>query len=215
MAIGAQAAKKLSKLYPHEEIEYCQLRTVYDKSAETLKDCASSLKTAPTLILSLGEANCGEVKIETRAFNFDQDYSNDNDGVHREGQKIEPNGPSSIGMNYPIQKLWCSLSKRDQRYTVISRNAGSFVCNNLAYHFLHDALDAPMFFVHVPKDKCAFRPEHNFQRSLDIIVALASKAIELGPQNESMPANLSEARSREASSEACENYFFKRLIKAY
>lgn len=215
MAIGKSAVERLKKLSPETEIKYCQLRTVYDKSAETLKDCIASMKEAPSLVLSLGEANCNELKIETRAVNFDRDFSQDNDGIHREGQQIEPNGPKTLGMNYPIQKLWCSLSKRDQRYTVISRNAGSFVCNNLSYHILFDLPQTPMFFAHVPKANCKRRPEHNFNRSLEIVVAFGLKAIELGPTNVKMPATENSAREALDKVNGCERNFFKKLMKAY
>lgn len=141
------------KDHPSFELRLCALNTVFDKSTYQLEDCLRSLPTTPKLVLGLGEANCN-FKIETMGRNLDKTSGPDNEGNERNKTEIIPFGPKAIGLNYPLSQMYCALPTDDRKEVEVSNNAGSFVCNNLAYQMAHQYPELTFGFIHVPSHNC-------------------------------------------------------------
>lgn len=139
--------------HPEFELKICSLETVFDKSFFQLEDCFKALDTTPRLVLALGEANCN-FKVETMARNRDHTKGPDNDGIERKNSIIIPGGPNEIGFLYALPQMYCSLSQPERSKIQVSNNAGSFVCNNLAYQFAYHYPDTEFGFIHVPSSFC-------------------------------------------------------------
>ena len=144
--------------HPEFELKLCSLETVFDKSFFQLEDCIKSLETTPRLVLGLGESNCN-FKIETIARNRDHTKGPDNDGIERKNSKIIPNGPDEIGFLYALPQMYCSLTQDERSKIQVSNNAGSFVCNNIAYQFAYRYPETEFGFIHVPSSTCRNLPE--------------------------------------------------------
>lgn len=159
-------AKKLGNEFsePGINLHLCKLSTVYDKAFAEIQDCITSLPVPPQMIVSLGEAGCVGVKIETRAINFDKSFGADNDGIERAGSQIYVGERKSLGVTLPVNKAYCELSEDQQKGVFISQDAGSFVCNNTIYHTLRN-LTIPATFIHVPTRKCTRGAEHENEMS--------------------------------------------------
>ncbi len=163
-------AKILSKNFSSKNINvhFCGLRTVYFKSSEQLKDCVISLPKKPDYIIGLGEANCKGLKFETIAKNWMKDISQDNDGIHYEGEVIRPGDSQSVEMSLKLKPLYKLLSRRDKKFITFSKDQGTFVCNNLSYIIANDITDIPYTFIHVPRYNCRGR-DKLVKRSVDIL----------------------------------------------
>lgn len=144
---------KQLKDHPDYEIKLCALNTVFDKSTYQLEDCLKAQSVGPLMVLGLGEANCN-FKIETMGRNFDKTAGPDNEGNERNKTEIIPNGSKAIGLNYPLAQMYCALPANDRKDIEVSNNAGSFVCNNLAYQFAHLYPEVTFGFIHVPSHNC-------------------------------------------------------------
>ena len=149
----AEALFKKLKDHPEFELRQCALNTVFDKSTYQLEDCIRELPTAPSVVLSLGEANCN-FKIETMGRNLDKTSGPDNEGNERNRTEIVPKGPGAIGLNYPLAQMYCALPPEDRKEIEVSNNAGSFVCNNLAYQMSYLYPELTFGFIHVPSHNC-------------------------------------------------------------
>lgn len=156
------------KDHPEFELKLCSLRTVFDKSYYQMEDCLKALPVAPKLVLGLGESNCN-LKVETMARNNDKTKGPDNDGIERNNTVIIPEGPKEIGFNYPLAAMYCSLSSPERKEVEVSNNAGSFVCNNLAYQVAYHYPETEFGFIHVPDHDC---------RNLESKTAAAVKSLE-------------------------------------
>lgn len=141
------------KDHPEFEVKLCSLKTVFDKSFYQMEDCLKALPVPPKLVLGLGESNCN-LKIETMARNLDKTKGPDNEGIERNNTIIIPDGPKELGFNYPLGAMYCSVSSEDRKDIEVSNNAGSFVCNNLAYQFAHQYPETEFGFIHVPDHDC-------------------------------------------------------------
>ncbi len=162
--------KALEKRFNNKQInvKYCQLRTVYFKSSEQLKDCINSLDEQPDYIIALGEAHCNGLHFETKAKNWMKDISQDNDGVHFEGEPIRPDQKESVKMSLELRPLYKMLSRSDRRFVKISKDQGTFVCNNLSYIMESDLEDIKYTFIHVPRNNCK-KSDKLVSRSIDVL----------------------------------------------
>lgn len=163
------AKQLLEKMKDHPEVELrlCSLNTVFDKSFYQLEDCYKAARE-PKMVLGLGESNCN-FKIETMARNLDKTKGPDNEGIERNNTVIVKDAPKEFGFNYPLAQMYCSLPQKERSRLEVSNNAGSFVCNNLAYQFAWMYQDAVFGFIHVPASGC---------RNLEEKSALAVKNLE-------------------------------------
>lgn len=194
-------------------LHLCKLKTVYDKAFLEIQDCISELKIAPSMVVSLGEAGCNGVKIETRAANFDQSKGPDNEGIERFKTAIYPGEPQFLGVTLPVEKAFCELSERQRKGVYISTDAGSFVCNNTLYHVLRN-LSVPSTFIHVPTRKCTKGVDH--EDMMSIIIQSMLKTFTKYPTGYSQPSEKWMAKDilkKELSS--CERTFYSILKKEY
>jgi pyrrolidone-carboxylate peptidase len=142
-----------TKDHPDFELRLCRLNTVFDKSFYQIERCLVELPQAPAMVLGLGESNCN-LKIETLGRNLDKTKGADNEGNERNNTPIITNGPKEIGFNYPLPQMFCALNADARARVQVSNNAGSFVCNNLAYQFAEKYVDTVFGFIHVPSHNC-------------------------------------------------------------
>jgi pyrrolidone-carboxylate peptidase len=156
------------KNHPAFELKLCSLSTVFDKSYYQLEDCVKALPEIPKLVLGLGESNCN-LKIEILGRNLDRTKGPDNEGNERNNSVIIPDAPKEFGFNYPLPAMYCSLPNRDRSGIEVSNNAGSFVCNNMAYQFAYNYPEIESGFIHVPAHFC---------RNLESKTAVAVKNLE-------------------------------------
>jgi pyroglutamyl-peptidase len=112
-------------------------------------------KFHPEAILCLGEASTRAVlSIERLAVNLLNFTIPDNQGVQVEDEPIIPGGPAAYFATLPVRKA-CEAVKAAQVPVEISLSAGSYLCNQVFYTLLnflvHQGLDIPAGFIHLPK----------------------------------------------------------------
>lgn len=209
-------AKKLvedfKKEHPEVELVHCELRTVYDKSFETLKDCYSQMKNKPKFIISLGEGGCNKFKIETRAQNLDSDYTSDNDGIHRVKERIIRGASKYLPLSFNWSKQYCALTNKEKKILEISNNAGTFVCNHISYKMRYYFPELSFAFAHVPTFKCASKTTFSQTQSILKKVILSSLkssgTFKLEPYSRRQTRILSK-------SDSCEAQFYQELLRKY
>ncbi|WP_408096654.1 hypothetical protein ACJVC5_16585 [Peredibacter sp. HCB2-198] len=205
----ALALNERLKNHPDFELKLCALSTVFDKSFAQLENCLKNESSAPTLILGLGEANCN-FKIEIAGRNFDKTKGPDNEGNERKSTKILAEGEAAVALNYPLDKMYCSLDQKNRAEIEVSNNAGTFVCNNLAYQFAHYYPEETFGFIHVPSNNCK-----DLKSKTETAIANLSKMIPEALKHSSQPLpiykNDIKARRRSYESDACLNEFYKRV----
>ncbi len=108
----------------------------------------------PDVVLGFGVAQKREaINIERVAHNWDEATIPDNNGVQLIGQKIVLDGPEIYTSTLPIERMLAALQGLNIA-TVLSDNAGRYVCNHVFYCARHEidqlGLDIPCGFVHVP-----------------------------------------------------------------
>lgn len=176
----AQILFERTKSHPDFELRLCPLNTVFDKSFYQFEDCMKGLDVEPKLVLGLGESNCN-FKIETMGRNLDKTKGADNEGNERNNTPIIPEGPKEIGFTYPLPAMYCALSQKDRSDVDVSNNAGSFVCNNLAYQFAYNYENVEFGFIHVPANNCRGldAKTETSVRNLELMISAAVKSTEL------------------------------------
>lgn len=107
---------------------------------------------APDLVLSLGEAARPHVCLESVAVNRDDFPIPDNAGNQPRGAPILPEGPAAYPTTLPVVDLADRLQGTTSVPIVISADAGTYLCNHIAYCLAHelDGSGTPCGFVHVP-----------------------------------------------------------------
>lgn len=135
------------------EIKLCEVQTKFDVSFEELKDCVSALPERPVMVIGLGETGC-DLKVELMGRNKDRTKGPDNAGVQRRNSPIVRGAPPAVGFHYPLSEMYCSLQPADRKEVIVSNDAGSFVCNNLAFQTTWLEADLNFGFIHVPSHFC-------------------------------------------------------------
>lgn len=199
-----------NRLQNHSDIDihFCRLSTVFDKSYAEWETCLKALPKKPDLAIGLGETGC-DFKMEIMARNLDQTFGPDNEGNERNKTKIVLEGPAAMGFNYPLPQMYCSLTDKIRDNLKISNNAGSFVCNNLAYQVAYFYEEVPFGFMHVPSHHC-----RNLEMKNKAIVENLETMILSGVKNEAkrlptLKEELIKLRE-ETRKEKCLNEFYKK-----
>lgn len=163
-------AKELQKQFEGSDIKvhYCQLRTVYYKSADMLKDCYHSLEEKPDYVISLGEGDCDRISFETMAYNKMSSPDADNDGITYTTGKILSDGPRKVDLSLNLSSVLKKLSKKDRKFARMSKNAGRFVCNAHSYLMANTFDESPFTFIHVPSHNCK-NQGYKEKRTLEIL----------------------------------------------
>lgn len=191
------------------EIKLCPLNTVFDKSFYQIEDCFKALDRAPELVLGLGESNCN-FKIETMARNLDKTKGPDNEGNERNNQVIIPGAPSELGFTYPLGSMYCAIPESDRKQIEVSNNAGSFVCNNLAYQFTERYETEKFGFIHVPSHNCK-NLEAKTATAVKNLAAMIPSALNTEDVSRLATRKKELEAQREASkNDKCLNEFYKR-----
>lgn len=132
------------------EIIKLELPVVYDKCGEVLRKTAETVK--PDAILCLGQAEeRNAVTPEYVALNVDYTTSPDNAGNVRMLTPIVKNAPAAYIATLPVKELVQAMAEKGIP-AKISFSAGTYVCNNLMYHALHDnaGTGVKAGFIHLP-----------------------------------------------------------------
>ncbi len=205
----ARALEARFRNHPTLTVHLCGLETVFERSFGQLEDCVRSLPTEPVLVLGLGETGCN-LKAEIMGRNLDHSFGPDNSGTMRKSSPIDPDGPQELGLRYPLAQMYCALSPGERRQMVVSNDAGSFVCNNVAYQYARRYPEQRFGFIHVPSNDC-----RNLERkSEESIVALekmiiAASATEASPRLPVRKIELQVLREQHRG-DRCLSEFYKR-----
>ena len=98
-------------------------------------------------VLSLGYASTREeISVENRAFNELKAGIKDNDGIFKNGEKIDNNGHDYLYTNIDIKRIINALSKY---HLYESNDAGRFICNEVYYLSLKE-MKCNALFIHIP-----------------------------------------------------------------
>lgn len=123
----------------------------FNQSAALLKEKIT--ETSPDVVIMMGLA-AGRSKItpERIAINI-KDGAKDNEGYAPIDEAIDPTGADGIFTTLPIRKMVEAL-KEHQLPATISNTAGTYLCNNMMYTALNEAIknDATYLagFIHIP-----------------------------------------------------------------
>jgi len=81
------------------------------------------------------------------------------------------------GFDLPVQDIYCALSPEEQAQTVISTDAGGYVCNETAYWLISHFLSKPVAytFIHVPNNN--FTQPSDLPRNSGILRKMLDAAI--------------------------------------
>lgn len=133
------------------EVVTAVLPVDFNQSAEQLKQ--NIAKVQPDVVIMLGLA-AGRSKItpERIAINV-KDGAKDNEGYAPVDEPIDVDGPDGLFSTLPIRKMVESL-KDNQLPATISNTAGAYLCNNMMYIALNEAIknDETYLagFIHIP-----------------------------------------------------------------
>lgn len=121
-------------------VETLVLPTARDIAAEQLVDAIKDLNPAAVAMfgISAGRKIGLEQRAKNRQFNV---LFPDNAGARAIG-KIDPNGPRSIDATLPLPDIYERLQAADVP-TKLSKDAGTFVCNELMYRALQHTTTRP------------------------------------------------------------------------
>lgn len=145
------------------DVRTLKLEVAYDIAPQALN--AEMNRYEPDVVISLGESPDAQYRLEHRARNRDDTPFADNRGVVRMGDKIIPGAPDWLMSRLPVSTLRRDLMAAGLP-VIESRDAGSYLCNHLFFHLMHDVTSEPEFrnvmggFIHVPADSLASNPAY-------------------------------------------------------
>ena len=157
------------------DIKLCRLETKYEKAFAQIENCKKELPESPVMILGLGESNC-EMKLEVIMRNKDKTFGPDNAGIERDNTNIIPEAPAVLGMTLPLPEMYCSLGSRERENLTVSSNAGSFVCNNMAFQLSYYYPEITFGFIHVPAQNCR-KLERRTEESVSMLERMLVAAV--------------------------------------
>lgn len=140
--IESDFAFKLN-LFPYHEIDYATLMVSYSKVDLFI----SAMKKDYDLILHMGVAG-KSTKLRFEIIARNEVNSADIEGIERDS-KINLQQENILNTNYPfflIQKL----KDKYFRYTEISKDAGTYLCNYIYFNSLiYNSLESNILFIHI------------------------------------------------------------------
>lgn len=143
------AAKAIENSYSDIKLDVLELPVVWGAPLRLLK--AMCEKSAPSIIVSLGEGKPGQFEIETVAHNF-RKARKDNNSDFPPSSKIKADGPESHFPNAPCKEFRQKLAEKFP--VVLSDDAGSFLCEETLYTLealrLSNSDLRMTLFVHLP-----------------------------------------------------------------
>lgn len=195
-------------------VKLCSLDTKYEAAYGQLESCKKNLSETPTLILGLGESSC-DLKLEMVMRNKDKTYGPDNGGVEKNNTVIIPEAPTALGMTYPLPQMYCALGSKERRNLEVSNNAGSFVCNNVAFQMSYYYPEVSFGFIHVPASNCRKLEKKTEETvsQIERMMVAAVNQIAIDPVPQRLPvtkAELRDTRARLVNKEQCLSEFYDR-----
>jgi pyrrolidone-carboxylate peptidase len=195
-------------------VKLCSLETKYEAAYGQLESCKKNLSETPTLILGLGESSC-DLKLEMVMRNKDKTYGRDNGGVERNNTVIIPEAPTTLGMTYPLPQMYCALSSKERRNLEVSNDAGSFVCNNVAFQMSYYYPEVSFGFIHVPASNCRKLEKKTEETvsQIERMMVAAVNQIAIDPVPQRLPvtkAELRNTRARSVNKDQCLSEFYDR-----
>ena len=129
-------------------VKICELPVLWDRAAELAVDCYQQMAAKPDLVVSFGVGRSDH--IATGAVNLDSGPK-DAGQVKRKKHVIDPSLPERIDFRLPGAWTFDQAIRSSGSTLGLKPNAGSFICNNLAFHLGHyfEREAIPFFFVHV------------------------------------------------------------------
>lgn len=124
---------------------------VADRTAVAALDAAMD-RVNPECVIALGEAaGRSGISIERLAINLRDYRIPDNEGVVIANQPVIPNGPAAYFATLPLERIRFALQSRSVP-SRLSRDAGTFLCNQVMYALLHRAASTGIAagFLHLP-----------------------------------------------------------------
>jgi pyroglutamyl-peptidase len=156
-----------------------EVPVLFDISAQKVLEKIKEIN--PDIIIMVGQAGGRKsICIERLAINIDDSQTPDNGGFKPLDRTISKFGSPAYFSTLPIKKIEQNIHKAHIPVS-ISNSAGTYVCNHLMYHVLHELIstDRPHVkagFIHVPyiPEQTLYK-QHQFSLELSII----KKAIEI------------------------------------
>lgn len=132
------------------EVRVVELPVEWDLSWDLLHDAIR--EHHPRVVVATGMAGSHEMRYEVLAVN--EEWGMDNAGVDPKGGPVVPGGPPTLTPDLPVQAMAAAVEHAGFA-SVISDDAGTYLCNHVMYNLLHYAKnDSPTplaaGFVHVP-----------------------------------------------------------------
>ncbi|HLW57473.1 MAG TPA: hypothetical protein VKY27_08815 [Bacteriovoracaceae bacterium] len=195
----------------------CPLQTSFEKAYPQLKNCLQNIEA--DLVIGLGETGC-KLKAEFVGRNLDKTYGPDNLGVERNNTPIIATGAPYLSLRYPLPQMYCGLSTEERKRLNLSNNAGSFVCNNVAYQMRYFHPEKMVGFIHVPSHFCKNLKQTNKENSQIItkMITVALSTEDNGPylphesNSEEIPITKDQLRKASRSVDnKCYQDFYSRL----
>lgn len=170
------------KLLPDEimgaQIVKEEIPVVFRKGGEAVQ--AAVRREQPDIVLLVGQAGGRTaMNVERVAINCEDCPPNfpDNDGNTPQGEKIYADGPDAYFATVPIKAMTQKMVDNGVP-AVISNTAGTYVCNDLMYHLLHqlhnEFPNARGGFIHVP-----YATIQNYPKFASMTIEQMAKGLQL------------------------------------
>lgn len=147
LAVAALAGKMVAG----REVVSAVLPCVFDQSSAELIRYLDEVE--PELVICVGQAGGRDaINLERVARNIDDAEMADNSGAQPTGRRIAIAGPATYHSSLPLESIVDALNAISIK-TVVSDDAGSFVCNHVFYNLMCTLKSRPGVrggFIHVP-----------------------------------------------------------------
>ncbi len=153
----------------------CELDTVYNTAFKQSTACERKVK--PDLKISLGMGDGCGTQIELVAHNINSYPYADNKGTVLENEWIKVGAPEKLFANTETISTYCALSRTTRQQLKVSKNAGTFVCNNTLYHEFLKNNEQKFFFAHVPSNSCQGNQESLVRKPAKLLAELVKAAL--------------------------------------
>jgi len=128
-------------------VRTARLDVTYADAPRQLQEAIDRVR--PDVVLCLGVAPGGALRLESTARNRDTQGAPDAAGVVRRSHAIRDAGPATIPTRLPLDRLRAALEA--EGFEVMdSDDAGGYLCNHVFYELMTRRPDGVAGFVHVP-----------------------------------------------------------------
>lgn len=143
-SLGTNSSEEVAKAIEAENVDKIRLEVKYQKDFKTLRN--AFFASNYDLVIMLGQARGRDkISLEKRATNLNNPKAKDNDNFFP-NEEIMEDGDHYLYTKIDLDDL---IAKINSEFVLISKNAGSFLCNFVYYQALFE-FDKPSLFVHLP-----------------------------------------------------------------